>query len=87
MSHNTLKENGKILFDLLLLILFTCILKIPFIFVRSLGMSFLTFLSSPILERLWYFGFELVYLFVAVLFFVRIFRKWFQELPNFKINL
>ena len=42
MSKNSFQENIKILFDLLILIIFICLLKIPFILVRNLGDSLFT---------------------------------------------
>ncbi len=80
MSKNTAKANRKILLDVLLLILLTCVLKIPFIMVRDLGTNLLAFLAIPLLNNIWSLIIEILYLVFAITFFLNVFRKWFQNL-------
>lgn len=80
MSKNSAKANGKIVFDLLLLILLTSLLKIPFLVVRDFGNGLLDVFSSPLVINIWYFVIEILYWILAVFFFLRIFQKWFSKL-------
>lgn len=80
MSKNSVKANLKILFDILILIILVCVIKIPFILVRDWVNSLLSFLSIPILLTLWNFVVEVLYVVVAVLVFLNIFKRWFQNL-------
>ena len=80
MSKNSSKANMKIIFDILILIFLVCIIKIPFILVKDLGESLLAFLSIPFINTLWNFIIEVSYVFVAVVVFLNIFRRWFQNL-------
>ena len=45
MSKNDLKDNVKILFDLFILIIFVCFIKIPFILIQNLGDSLLSYID------------------------------------------
>ncbi len=83
MSHNTAKANAKILFDILVLIVLTCVIKIPFIMVRDLGVNLLDFFANPFINNLWELFIEIIYLIVGITFFLNVFKKWFQ---NLKIN-
>ncbi len=83
----TLKNSGskkrtKILLDLLFLILITCFLKIPFIFIRELGDNVAqTFLNSNLIFlAIWGLAIEIVYVICALTFFVKTFQKWFKSL-------
>lgn len=80
MSKNSAKANGKILFDLLILILLVCIIKIPFILVRDLVESLLAFLSMPFIITLWHFIIEVIYIIIAITVFLNIFKRWFKNL-------
>lgn len=80
MSKNSAKANMKIIFDILILIFLVCIIKIPFILVKDLVESLLAFLSSPFINSLWNFIVELSYVFIAIIVFLNIFRRWFQNL-------
>ena len=75
------KKRGKILLDLLLLIFITCILKIPFIFVRDLGDRLIeTILNSNINAlAIWGLIIEIIYVVVALSFFIKTFEKWFKN--------
>ncbi len=87
-SLSTILKNSngtnrrKIIFDLLLLIIITCFLKIPFIFIRDLGdQAIETFLASNVsISTLWGFFIELCYVIVAFTFFIKTFYKWFAKL-------
>lgn len=80
MSKNSIKANMKILFDLLILILLVCILKIPFILIQNLGESILDFIPIPFILNLWHLVIEIVYIVVAVIVFLHIFQKWFEKI-------
>lgn len=80
MSRNSSKANAKILIDILILLGLTCVIKIPFILVRDLGDSTLDFFANPLLSNIWHLIVELIYLVVAVTFFLNVFKKWFQNL-------
>ncbi len=80
MSKNSFQENIKILFDLLILIIFICLLKIPFILVRNLGDSLFTYTSIPLISEIWGILIDLIYIVIAVMVFVNIFTKWFKNL-------
>ena len=76
------KKRGKILLDILLLIVITCVLKIPFIFVRDMGDNFVeTILESNMtILAVWGLFIELVYVVVALCFFIKTFEKWFRNI-------
>lgn len=80
MGQNSSKANVKILIDVFILLGLTCILKIPFILVRDLGDSTLGFFANPLLNNIWHLIVELIYLVVAITFFLNVFKKWFQNL-------
>lgn len=80
MSQNSAKANVKILFDIFILLILISIIKIPFILVRDLGDSVLDFLASPLLINIWHLVMELIYIVVAVVVFLNIFRKWVANL-------
>ena len=80
MGKNSSKANAKILLDILILLGLTCVIKIPFILVRDLGDSTLSFFANPLLSNIWHLIVELIYLVVAVTFFLNVFKKWFQHL-------
>lgn len=78
------KKRGKILLDLLVLVLLTCFLKIPFIFIRDLGDQIIDgfFNSNITFFALWGLVMELIYVLFALSYFVRTFRKWFGNLET-----
>lgn len=80
MSKNSARANGKILFDILILIFLVCIIKIPFLLVRDLVHSLLAFFSLPILITIWDLFVEIIYIIIAVFVFFNIFKRWFQNL-------
>ena len=83
MSKNALKENVKIILDLLILIVLICLIKIPFILVRNLGDSLIAYLEMPVVSDIWAIIIDLIYIIVAVIVFMNIFTKWFK---NLKVN-
>lgn len=84
MAKNDMKENAKIILDLLVLIAFICVLKIPFLFIQNIGDDLLLSFNQPILLEIGHFILEIVYIIVALMFFMNIFNKWFSNLKNKK---
>ena len=84
MSKNDFKENVKIIFDLLILIIFICLIKIPFILVQNLGHSLLSYIDIPYISDIWGLIVDLIYIIIAVIIFVNIFTKWFKNLKTTK---
>lgn len=82
MSKNTMKDNLKIMIDLLILILFICLIKIPFIVVRDFGNSLLDFIPIPIVINIWQLIIDFIYIIIAILVFVSIFKRWVQNLKK-----
>ncbi len=78
------KKRSKIILDILLLIVVTCVLKIPFIFIRDLGdRAIETILESNItILALWGLMIEIVYVVIALTFFIKTFERWFKELAK-----
>lgn len=76
------KARMRIILDLLFLVVITCILKIPFIFIRDLGDNVIEalFSSDTFLFALWGLLLELVYVVVALSFFIKTFEKWFKNM-------
>lgn len=76
------KKRGKILLDIFLLIVITCVLKIPFIFVRDLGdrLTETVFDSNMMILAMWGLVIEVIYVIVALSFFIRTFEKWFKNI-------
>lgn len=76
------KTRMNILLDLLLLVIVTCVLKIPFIFIRDLGDRLTeTLLNSNIaVLAMWGLLNEISYVILALTFFIKTFDKWFQNI-------
>lgn len=76
------KKKGKILSDIFLLIVVTCLLKIPFIFVRDLGDETINGLlnNNAVFLVIWGLFIELFYALIALGFFIKTFKKWFKNL-------
>ncbi len=76
------KKKVSILFDLLFLLFITCILKIPFIFVRDLGDNLIEmfFDNNISILALWGLVLEIAYIFVALSFFFKTFDKWMKNM-------
>lgn len=76
------QKRSKLIFDILFLIVITCVLKIPFLFVRDLGDSFIqAFLAGNInFLAIWGLLNELLYVVVALSFFMKTLKKWVQSL-------
>ena len=84
MSKNDLKSNAKIVLDILILIAFVAILKIPFIVVQNLGDSLLSYLAIPVISDIWSLLMDLIYIVVAVIVFINIFQKYFKNIQSDK---
>ena len=80
MGKNDLKSNLKIIFDILLLLVFISLCKIPFIVVRNLGESLLSYINLSFIYDIWDLVIEFVYIIVAVMIFINVFPKWFKNL-------
>ena len=80
MSKNELKENIKIVFDLLILIIFISLIKIPFILIQNLGDSLLSYIDIPYSMDIWGLIVDLIYIVISVIIFANIFTKWFKNL-------
>ena len=86
MSHNTLKENSKIILDFFVLIFFICLIKLPFIFVRNMGEILINPLEIPIMNTIWGVLIDIIYIIVAIFVFINIFTKWFGSLKEKQEN-
>lgn len=83
MGKNNFKENVKIILDLLVLIFFICLIKIPFILIRNLGDSLLLSFELPsIILNIWSLIIDIIYIIVAIMIFMNIFTKWFKNLKG-----
>jgi hypothetical protein len=82
LKSSDMKQKTKILGDLLFLIILTCFLKIPFIFIRDIGDKVIeVFLNNAMLYlALWGLIIELGYVFFALCFFTKTFQKWFFKM-------
>ena len=80
MSKNDFKENVKIFFDLLILIIFISLIKIPFILIQNLGDSLLSYIDIPYSMDIWGLIVDLIYIVISVIIFANIFTKWFKNL-------
>ncbi len=89
MSKNDLKSNAKIISDILILIILICLLKIPFILVRNVGDSLISYINFPLALKIWGIAIEFVYIIVGIMVFINVFTKWFNKLkvnPNAKVK-
>ena len=89
MSKNDLKSNAKIISDILILIILICLLKIPFILVRNVGDSLISYINFPLALKIWGIAIEFVYIIVGIMVFINVFTKWFNNLkvnPNAKVK-
>ncbi len=80
MSKNDLKANLKIILDIIVLLVFISLVKIPFIAIRNIGESLLQNINFPLAYNIWGFVIEVVYIIVAVMIFINVFPKWFKKL-------
>lgn len=76
------KKRGKLIVDILFLLVITCVLKVPFIFIRNLGDNLLgiVFDSNIKILGIWGIIIELGYLFVALSFFMKTLQKWLANI-------
>jgi len=74
----------KLLLDLLLLLVVTCVLKIPFIFVRNLGDSLfgIVFNGNIMVLAIWGLVIEILYVILALSFFMKTLKKWIKGLSK-----
>lgn len=78
------KKRISLLLDLLLLLVVTCVLKIPFIFVRDLGDNFVNsfFQANIAVLAIWGLIIELLYVIAALAFFMNTLAKWVAGLEE-----
>ena len=86
MSKNDFQNNLKIILDLLILIAFICLLKIPFILVRNLGDSLITNLNITFMSGIWGLIVDIIYIIVALVVFMNIFNKYLKNIKAKKSN-
>ena len=86
MSKNDFQNNLKIILDLLILIAFICLIKIPFILVRNLGDSLITNLNITFMTGIWGLIVDIIYIIVALIVFMNIFNKYFKNIKTKKTN-
>lgn len=79
MGKNDFQNNLKIILDLLILITFICLIKIPFILIRNLGDSLITNLNIPFMSGIWGLLVEIIYIIIAIVVFMNIFNKYFKN--------
>ena len=84
MGKNDFQANLKIVGDILILLIFVSLCKIPFIVVRNVGDSLLKTINIPIVYNIWALLVELVYLVIAIMIWVNVFPKWFKKLEPSK---
>ena len=82
MSKNTFQENVKIIFDLLVLIVIICAIKIPFLLIENIGDGILEVLENNTVNSIWGLAIDLVYIIVAIMVFMNIFTKWFHNIKS-----
>ncbi len=84
LKNSDSKKRSKILLDILLLIIITCVLKIPFIFIRDLGdrLTEAIFNSDITILALWGLFIEIAYVVIALSFFAKTFKKWFKNIKE-----
>lgn len=72
----------KMIGDLLFLIVVTCVLKIPFIFVRNIGDNLVDLLFNNNINALviWGLIIELFYVVIALSFFMKTLKKWIKTI-------
>ena len=88
MGKNDFQSNLKIIVDILILIAFICLIKIPFILVRNLGDSLIINLNITFMSGIWGLIVDIIYIVVAIIVFVNIFNKYFKNIKgNKKTNL
>ena len=80
MSKNDLKANLKIILDIIVLLIFISLVKIPFIAIRNIGESLLQNINFPLAYNIWGFAIEIVYIIIAIMIFINVFPKWFKKL-------
>ena len=80
MSKNDLKANLKIILDIIILLFFVSLVKIPFIAIRNIGESLLQNINFPLGYDIWGFAIEVVYIIVAIMIIINVFPKWFKNL-------
>ena len=78
------EKRLKLIGDLFFLIIITCVIKIPFIFVRNLGDNIISIIlnNNITILALWGLILELIYAMVALVFFLKTLKKWIKQLSS-----
>lgn len=78
------QKRSKLIIDILFLIIITCIIKIPFIFIRDLGDSFISVFWNNSINFLaiWGLAIEFFYIIVSLSFFINTLKKWVKNLTQ-----
>ena len=78
------KKRLNIVTDLFILIVITCVLKIPFIFIRDLGDSLIGILwnNNLTILAIWGLIIEIIYVLLALYFFVKTLNKWANNIKE-----
>lgn len=76
------QKRIKMIVDLLFLVAITCVLKIPFIFVRTLGDDLISILFNGNINFLaiWGLIIEILYVLIALSFFMKTLKKWIDSM-------
>ncbi len=86
MSKNDFQNNIKIIVDILILIAFICLLKIPFILIRNIGDSLIINLNITFMSGIWGVLIDIIYIVIAIAVFMNIFNKYFKNIKAKKSN-
>lgn len=76
------QKRSKLIMDLIFLVIITCLIKVPFIFARDLGDSFIgAFFNGNInVLAIWGLLIEISYVVTALSFFIKTLKKWVRNL-------
>ena len=78
------QKKKKIIVDLIFLVIVVSVLKIPFIFVRDICENVITLMfdNSMSILAVWGLVIEILYVLIALTFFVRTLKKWIKTIDN-----
>ncbi len=76
------KKRVSLIKDVLILLLITCLIKIPLIFIRDIGDNLISkFLDNNLnFLAVWGLLIEIIYIIVALSFFIKTLIKWVEQL-------
>lgn len=75
------QKRMRMIIDLLFLVVITCVLKIPFIFVRNIGDNLISIILNGNINVLaiWGLLIEILYVIIALSFFMKTLKKWMKN--------